>query len=432
MLRCDGMPPAHRDPKGPSRAWPVLVALGLVALLLVGMIGVDVLVSERVAQRTAEIVENSQRSIELVDDLRAQAHRLADDAADPARVREIVERIAEDARAYDPLANDRGEREEWNRLQRQLEQLQASARGHSSDLVSQVHVIGQSIDRLVTINRTSAHEQAASIRKLHRQALAADATAGAITIVVVTAVALVLLRLLRRERTLTDQHIALLSERNDELDAFAGRAAHDLRGPLNPMRGYADLLLAGGESEAEVRDMARRIRVAVDRMSRVIDDMLDLSRAGRPEAGKSSPAEVAADVLTDLAAELSGAKVEAELTDEKVACTPGVLYQILRNLISNAVKFRARQRPLELSLSATLRGAEIEIRIEDNGVGMDKESAAHAFEPYYRGRTDREVPGHGLGLAIVERATRALGGTCTLTSAPEAGTSITVRLPRAA
>src|SRR5438094_207834 len=83
-----------------------------------------------------------------------------------------------------------------------------------------------------------------------------------------------------------------VAQRNRELDAFAGRAAHDLRGPLNPIRGYADLLMAapGSEPPEEIREMASRIRIAVDRMARVVDDMLELSRAGRPPRGEASPA----------------------------------------------------------------------------------------------------------------------------------------------
>ena len=61
---------------------------------------------------------------------------------------------------------------------------------------------------------------------------------------------------------------------------------------------------------------------------------------------------------------------------------------------------------------------------------LDPTSAQHVFEPFYRGPTDREVPGHGLGLAIVERMTRALGGSCELTSVLDQSTRIVVRLPR--
>ena len=63
---------------------------------------------------------------------------------------------------------------------------------------------------------------------------------------------------------------------------------------------------------------------------------------------------------------------------------------------------------------------------------MDPESAKLAFEPFYRGQLDLEVPGHGLGLAIVDRATRALGGTRELSSVLNQGTRIVARLPRIA
>jgi signal transduction histidine kinase len=103
----------------------------------------------------------------------------------------------------------------------------------------------------------------------------------------------------------------------------------------------------------------------------------------------------------------------------------------VRNLVGNAIKFRSRQRKPEVHLTSRMENGAVELVVEDNGVGMDEESAAHAFEPYWRGRTDREVPGHGLGLAIVERATKAVGGSLLLTSAPDRGTRISVRLPRA-
>jgi signal transduction histidine kinase len=420
----DATPPAV------PRAWPILAALGMVALLVVGTVGVDLVVARRVAHRTGEIVENSQRSVELVDDLRAQSHRLLDRALSPVERRLVTRRIAEDGRAFDPLATSRGEREEWNRLRAALGELESRA-GEGSPDERLARQIAESIDRLVVINREAAHAQADAIRDVHTKAIAVDASVGALTMVVLSAIALILFRVVNRQRALNAQHIEILRERNRELDAFAGRAAHDLRQPLNPIRGYADLLLGGNEPPDEIREMASRIRIAVDRMSRVVDDMLELSRAGRPTRGEASPSSVGAEVLEELGPDLMGVDLQTELTDERVACAPGVLAQILRNLVGNALKFRSRQRKLRLHLQAAARPDAVEVVLEDNGLGMDAESAAHAFEPYYRGRTDREVPGHGLGLAIVERATRALGGSCALTSEPDRGTRIVVRLPRA-
>jgi signal transduction histidine kinase len=108
-----------------------------------------------------------------------------------------------------------------------------------------------------------------------------------------------------------------------------------------------------------------------------------------------------------------------------------VLGQILRNLIGNAVKFRARSRPLKITVSTQDVGPMVELVVEDNGVGMESERAKQAFEPFHRALVDREVPGHGLGLAIVERTASALGGTTDLSSVPDGGTRIVLRLPRA-
>ncbi len=132
-----------------------------------------------------------------------------------------------------------------------------------------------------------------------------------------------------------------------------------------------------------------------------------------------------------LAADLIDAEVRLDLTKDKVACAPGVLAQILRNVVSNSIKFRSHERKLRLRLTSNTTPQTIELAIEDNGVGVDEEGVNHAFEPYYRGSTAREVPGHGLGLAIVERATTMLGGRCDISPVTPQGTRITICLPRA-
>jgi two-component system phosphate regulon sensor histidine kinase PhoR len=113
-----------------------------------------------------------------------------------------------------------------------------------------------------------------------------------------------------------------------------------------------------------------------------------------------------------------------------VACQHGVLEQILRNLVGNAVKFRSPDRPLVITVETREAAALVEIAVEDNGLGMDRQSVEHAFEPFYRGPTRRVVPGHGLGLAIVERTVRSLGGSSRLWSEPERGTRVSICLPR--
>lgn len=422
--------------KAVPSTWPVFVALGLIALLLLAMVGADVLVARGAASRTTDIVGNSQRSIELVDDLRAQTDRLAHGDLSAAETTELLSRIDGDVKAYDSTVTSTGEREEWASFRAILARFQSSPdRGRSDPSLGLA--MERSLDRLVRINGIASHEQAAAIRRIHTRAILVDLFVGGLAFTLSVLIAVVLMRLLRRQQQVIADHVALIEERNRELDAFAGRAAHDLRVPLNPIRGYADLLALDHALPEPAREMAGRIRLAVTKMSRVIDDMLELSRAGRTTPGLAQPAAVVARVLDEMKAELQGAQIVTEIGADDIACGPSVLEQVVRNLLGNAAKFRSRDRPLLITVRTEKRTSrdnpdgQVALTIEDNGMGLDPEAAKHAFEPYYRAYNAREVPGQGLGLAIVERVVHTLGGTCEIGAAAGQGTRVTIHLPAA-
>ena len=378
------------------------------------------------------MVDDEQRSIELVDDMREQAERMAVPGLKEEDLVAAAQQIAQDARAYEPLTAQPGEREEWERLREKLAQLESHAHARDFEaMAAHIEEIHPSVHRLVVINRDAARQQAEAIRKIHGQAIALDAAVGLAALALVTGIVVFVLRVVNRQRELIERHIALMAERNRELDAFAGRAAHDLRVPLNPIRGYADLLMTGKESPGSVREMAGRIRKAVDQMTHVVENMLELSRAGSQPSGAASPARVAADVLEELRPQFADTKIITALTDEQVACAPSVLAQLLRNLLGNAAKFRSRQRGLVVAMRAVTKPGEIELILEDNGIGMSDADLQHAFDAHYRGSEHREVPGHGLGLAIVHRTMSALGGSCAVARSSLDGTAVTLRFPRA-
>jgi signal transduction histidine kinase len=410
--------------------WPVLLALGLVTLLIIGMLGLDVFFSQRESRRTTDIVENSQRSITLLNNIRDHAKRLAATNSEH-EIDQLTRAIDEDARDYDPLATYQGEREEWLHLQDLLRELSGnpSYRQRTASVVEAE--IDNSIDKLLSINFLEGSSNVAAIRAAHRHALWSDAVVGGIVLATVALISFWLLRVLGRQRRLIVERVQFLDEKNRELEAFAGRAAHDLRSPMSPIRGYTDLIIESPGLPEDVTGMARRIRRSLDRMVSVVDNMLALSVSGRPPVGNSSSALAVERLIEEMGAELQGVDLMTKLRAGRVACAEEVLAQILRNLIGNAMKFRAHSRPLRIIIETRDVGPMVEIAIEDNGVGMDPESARHAFEPFYRGPIDRELPGHGLGLAIVDRTTRALGGTCELSSILDHSTRIVVRLPRA-
>jgi signal transduction histidine kinase len=426
-------------------AWLVLVALAAMVGLSLANIGLDLVIGNQTARRTAQLVDDSLRSVTLAGDLRSQALRLSAAALDPAQLMSIAAKIGADAREYDPIATGPGERSEWSTLQLLLARLQQDREDPSSSAALVVG-IEQSIGRLIEINQRVARDNQAAIDTLHRHGLIADAAIGAVTLALAICVGLVLLRSLRRQRELIRRQVAAIDERNRELEAFAGRVAHDLRGPLAPVVGYTDVLLEPG---ADIAAVAIRIRRAADRMAGLIDDLLALSVAGRLPAGRGEVAAVVREVLDDLSHELRDADVTLAITDCATACTPGVLAQVVQNLITNAIKYRGTDRRLLVSIDAkpcaaavltqpgcaanrrAREGALIELTVTDNGVGMTTEAVAHAFDPFYRAGSTTNIPGHGLGLAIVKRTIDAMGGDCHLASVPNEGTRVTLHLPAA-
>ncbi len=422
-----GSPPTERSKPRLLSSWPVIVGLGVVALLIIGMIGVDVYSLQEEGFKTADIIEDAQQSIVLLGNIRHSAMHFA--SASTPREREKWRRaIAEASQNYDPIATYRGERVEWTRLQHLLELLQGDATGPASSTVALEDAIDRSVGALVTIKTGAGRGNVSAIRAAHRQAIWIDVVAGGIVFAIMLLIAVWLLRVLARQRRLILERVEFLHAQNAELEAFAGRAAHDLRGPMSPILVYADLILKTPALSENVATLAQRICRSVERMARLVEDMLALSVSGRPPAGRCSTAVVIPRIIEEMAEELCKVDLVTKLSGGQAACSEGVLSQILRNLIGNAVKFRAPSRPLCITMETRDVGPMVQIVIEDNGIGMDVESAKHVFEPFYRGPTDRH--GHGLGLAIVERTTRALAGNCELSSILDRGTRLTVRLPR--
>ena len=109
------------------------------------------------------------------------------------------------------------------------------------------------------------------------------------------------------------------------------------------------------------------------------------------------------------------------------------LTQCLQNLISNALKYGRDRRWLGIrgQLVETDRGPEIEVSVEDKGMGIDREDLPHIFEPFYRGRTAKsaQIGGTGLGLSLAKRITEAMDGRLSVISVSGRGSAFTLHLP---
>jgi PAS domain S-box-containing protein len=211
-----------------------------------------------------------------------------------------------------------------------------------------------------------------------------------------------------------------------ELDAFAYSVSHDLRAPLRSLAGFSEVLL---EDYAEVLDETARtylsrIEANAARMARMIDDLLDLSRATRVELRRErvDVSAVARDVLDELRDADPEREVHASVAADLVAGgDPHLIRLILHNLLGNAWKFTARRSPAVIKVDAIIRHDAPVFTVSDNGAGFDMRYVAKLFDPFQRLHSTSDFEGTGIGLAIVHRIVQRHGGRIWAESEPGQG-----------
>ena len=243
----------------------------------------------------------------------------------------------------------------------------------------------------------------------------------------------------RQYARLWEERNRLTERRAEELDAFAGRVAHDLKNPLNAV---AMRVAAGARrfgADAPVRQELQRVSAVVDRMNVMIEGLLGFARSGaKPERDARTELgpvlqQVSGDFSAD--AEEAHAQLVVELPPPVVvACPAGPLASVLGNLIRNALKFvvdgPTEERRVRVR-TVSGGGGRVRIEIEDTGPGVPAGMERAIFEPFTRaGRATR--PGLGLGLATVKRIVEAYGGSVFVMPRRLVGSTFVVELPTAA
>jgi signal transduction histidine kinase len=222
-----------------------------------------------------------------------------------------------------------------------------------------------------------------------------------------------------------------LESRARELDAFAGRVAHDLRNPLTTIGLSAARLSQRAPEEKRTSEVLRR---GVSHMGALIRDLLTLSRIdGESSQAAAQVATVAASLEDELTAGVrdSGGVLRIDVEAANVRLSDTLLHEVLGNLGDNAIKYRRPGVPLVLELRGRDLGHCYELLVIDNGRGMTPDETRRAFEPFFRGEQTRTTPGTGLGLSIVKRVIEASGGAISVESQPGRGSTFVIHLPRA-
>ena len=247
-----------------------------------------------------------------------------------------------------------------------------------------------------------------------------------------------------------------LAQKNEENETFVYSVSHDLRSPLVNLEGFSDELLhtardlskvladdrIPGDVRARAADLVDGamvesvtfIRAAVDRLSRIIDALLRLSRAGRVEY-QPQMVDVAgvvrrvADALHGTAAEKQAAVAIGELPP--AWGDPTAVEQVFANLVGNALNYLDPARPgrVEVGAAAADDGRQAYF-VRDNGLGIPAAHLPKLFQAFQRLHPN-QARGEGMGLAIVRRILERLGGAIRAESVPGEGTTFFVTLPAA-
>ncbi len=231
-----------------------------------------------------------------------------------------------------------------------------------------------------------------------------------------------------RERT------AQLELANTELEAFGYSVSHDLRAPLRSIDGFSKVLAEQYSEQVDARgqDYLARVRAAAQRMNRLIDDMLRLSRVGRQEMRQErvNLSALAVAIIAELRQRDPERQVEVDIMpDLRVNGDAGLLRIVLDNLLGNAWKFTGQRADARIVFGLKTQDGAAVYYVRDNGAGFDMAYAGKLFTPWQRLHSEKEFPGTGIGLAIVQRIITRHGGQVRAEGEEGKGATIYFTLP---
>lgn len=235
-----------------------------------------------------------------------------------------------------------------------------------------------------------------------------------------------------------------LTRSNRELEDFAFVASHDLQEPLRKIRAFGDRLMSTyGESlDGKGVDYITRMKMAAERMSNLINDLLEFSRITTrgKEFKEVELDKLMSDILGDLEIAIDESKCQINIDLLPVVQgDKGQMYQLFLNLLSNAIKFRKAQTAPVIEVKYQHKEVQDEltdqtmewhvITISDNGIGFEQEFADKIFIPFQRLHGRTEYKGTGIGLAVCRRIVERHGGNISACSELNVGTVFTVTIP---
>jgi signal transduction histidine kinase len=355
------------------------------------------------------------------------------------------DRISAGVRDFEPWLTLPGERPAWERIRSDLAALDApvaralalsrqnrdvEARQVMDGVAAQWVSVDQAFDQLIAINDHEAAESLARFSMIRRQLVLLLVALGLAALVGTLLTGRWASRQVARHEDEMRRHAGELEARNRDLDAFAGRVAHDVRGPLSAVKLAMTPLAAKLPPEDRTLEILRR---SVARMEALVEDLLALARVESMAHGYCDPAAVVAEVQADFTPRIEAEKgaLRVSVDHAEVSCSEGLLRQAVTNLVENAVKYRRPEKAPEVEISGAAAAGGYDLRVSDNGVGMAEDEAEQVSRPFYRSPRILDRPGTGLGLSIVSRVAEASGGGMSVQTKLGQGSTFVVHLPLA-
>jgi len=217
-----------------------------------------------------------------------------------------------------------------------------------------------------------------------------------------------------------------LEEMVQQLETFSYTVSHDLRAPLRAIDGFSNILLEdySGQLDETAQGHLNRVRLGVNLMGRLIDDLLDLAKIGKRTVRRSviDLSALATQVGSELAMGEPNRLVEFIVGEIGSAlCDEGLTRIIVQNLLQNAWKYSRTQSAARVEIDRCDRNGRTVYFVRDNGIGFDMAHANHLFRPFTRLHNTQDYEGSGIGLATVHQAITRHGGEIWAESQPGRG-----------
>jgi signal transduction histidine kinase len=241
---------------------------------------------------------------------------------------------------------------------------------------------------------------------------------------------------LHEKNELLRRQAASLVSLNAELEAFSGSVSHDLKAPLRAIRAWTQIVLeeySGKTLDEEAQAKLRRVLDSGNRMDGLIGSLLSYAKISRANVTieRLDLISLVRDALEPLRSELEQRGAELRIA-ETLGCVMAhrtSLVQAIHNLVSNAIKFVQPGTRPAVRLWSELQQGRRRLWVEDNGIGIDAADRERIFRPFERLHSQKEYAGHGMGLAIVQRAVERLAGGVGVESEPGRGSRFWIDLP---